>query len=122
MAMGADLLFQLTVAALVTHELDAVRKAEWRILPVLRDLSDAVGQQTFIWLHVPLIGLILWIDAVDRTGMFRLSFAAFAVLHVWLHWLLRHHPAYAFTSLSSRALIALPGLLGLLYVLGRILP
>ena len=55
-----DLLFFIGLSLLLCHELDAVAQAEWRLLPVLRTLTDASAYPIFVWLHVPLFALVLW--------------------------------------------------------------
>jgi hypothetical protein len=115
--MSLDLLYYAMLAAFLTHELDAVKRHEWRVLPLTRFLRDRLGEQLFIWSHVPLILAILWFgeDAPGADG-FRFGLAAFAVVHVGLHWLFRRHPAYEFNNPSSWSLILLTGLLGAAYM------
>lgn len=62
MAM-TDLLFYLAFAGLVTHELDAVHKHEWRLLFILRAISDGSARRAFILLHLPLFAALLWLVA-----------------------------------------------------------
>lgn len=112
-----DLLFWAMVATFFTHELDAVKRHEWRVLPVLRALPEPAGEQLFIWLHVPLFLAVLWYGQDDAEGVFSLGVSAFAVVHVGLHWLFRKHPAYEFNTVSSWSLIGLTGLLGALHIL-----
>ena len=52
---------------------------------------------------------------------FRIALAAFAVIHVGLHWAFRRHTAYEFDILSSWLLIALAGALGGSYLLASLL-
>jgi hypothetical protein len=119
MAPGAttlDAIYWAMVAAFLTHELDAVKRHEWRVLPLTSFLPERVGEQAFIWAHVPLSWLILWLDESTAMSGVRLGLSAFAVVHVWLHWILRRHPAYEFNNPSSWALIVLVGVLGALYL------
>jgi hypothetical protein len=111
--MAPDILYWTLLGAFFTHELDAVKRHEWRVLPLLRALPDAVGEQVFIWVHVPLFAAVLTTGSHDG---WRLGVAAFAVVHVGLHWLFRRHPAYEFNNPSSWALILLTGALGAAYV------
>lgn len=111
--MTADMLYAALLGAFFTHELDAVKRHEWRLLPVLRALPDAAGEQVFIWAHVPLFAAILMAGADHGV---RLGVAVFAVLHVGLHWLFRRHPSYEFNTPSSWALILLTGAIGAGYV------
>ncbi len=100
------------IAAFFTHELDATKRHEWRVLPLMRLLPDKLGEQTFIWLHVPLFGAVLWYGRTGADTAFAMSVSAFAIVHVGLHWIFRNHPAYEFNTLSSWSLIGLTGLLG----------
>ena len=112
-----DLLYYAMVGAFFTHELDAVKRHEWRFLPLLSVLPDRIGEQTFIWLHIPLFALLLWGGDGDPASMTRLGLSAFAIVHVGLHILFRRHPAYEFDNPSSWGLISLTGLLGAAYLL-----
>lgn len=109
------------VAAFLTHELDAVKRHEWRVLPFIRALPERVAEQVFIWAHVPLFLAILWFSQGHHASTFRLGMAAFAAIHVGLHWLFRTHPAYEFNNVSSWSLILLTGVLGAAYLVGALL-
>lgn len=111
--MTLDALYLAMLAALLTHELDAVKRHEWRVLPLTSFLPERWGEQIFIWIHVPLIWAILAWSGVPG---FRLGLSLFAVVHVGLHWLYRRHPAYEFNNPSSWALILLAGVFGAAYV------
>ncbi|MEL7313293.1 MAG: DUF6713 family protein, partial [Pseudomonadota bacterium] len=54
-----DALFYLGLGLLFSHELDAMPNHEWRVLPVLSQLEDSVGQTAFVVAHVPLFALII---------------------------------------------------------------
>ena len=111
-----DLLYYAMVGAFFTHELDAVKRHEWRVLPATSFLPERIGEQVFIWLHVPLFALLLWGGDDDVASATRLGLSAFAIMHVGLHILFRRHPAYEFNNLSSWALIVLTGILGAAYL------
>ncbi len=111
----ADLVGYGVLALLITHELDAVQRHEWRLLPVLRNLPELAGFQAFTLAHVPLPVAFFWLmghpSPQVRLG-FQIWLDAFAVLHVGLHWLFRHHPHYDFHNLLSRSLIVGTGIAG----------
>jgi hypothetical protein len=111
-----DAIYYAVLAAFLAHELDAVKRNEWRVLPLTSFLPDRIAAQFFIWAHVPLLWLILWLDDRTATSGVRLCLSAFAIVHVWLHWTYRRHSAYEFNNPSSWALIALTGILGALYL------
>lgn len=102
------LVYYLVVAMLLTHEMDAVHKREWRLLFLLRKLDDATGRTAFILLHIPLIVFVLWLnthsEAIVRYWTM-ISIDIFAVVHAGLHWRLSNHPDYAFNTRSAKLLI-----------------
>ena len=105
----------LTIGLLLTHELDAVRCREWRVLPLTSWLPDKTGEAVFLWAHVPLVMLVIWIAGQGASSLPALGFSGFAILHVGLHWVFRNHPEYAFKDLTSQLLILLPGGAGALH-------
>lgn len=111
-----DILYFTMVAAFFTHELDAVRRHEWRVLPLTRFLPEPIGEQTFIWFHVPLFALLMWGAGEDQAGATRIGLSVFAIVHVGLHYVYRRHPDYEFNNPSSWGLILLTGLLGATYL------
>jgi hypothetical protein len=119
MRKSLDLVFALTFGLLTTHELDAVRCFEWRVLPLTRFLSDDIGMIVFILAHVPLFGWLAnlcWSGNLDVCLKARRIFAGFCCVHVGLHWLFRNDPNYAFTGWLSNGLIGGAGLAGLLFL------
>ncbi len=115
-------LFQLGLAFLFTHELDAMTHSEWRLLFVLGDLPDSTASPWFVALHVPLFFAILWLghhprDVVRDTA--RMVVAAFFVVHAGLHFLLSSSPAYEFHGVLSNTLIVSAAVCGVGYLLVR---
>jgi hypothetical protein len=103
-----DLLFYLAFAGLLSHELDAVHKHEWRLLFVLRNMPDEQARDAFILIHVPALVLLLWLlnhsDIAVRTPAM-LALDGFMVIHAGLHWRLSSNPKYEFNAPISRLLI-----------------
>ncbi|MEM1245562.1 MAG: DUF6713 family protein [Acidobacteriota bacterium] len=106
-------LFFLTVSLLWAHELDAVHRKEWKILPGLRSLGEHQAFIVFTLLHVPLMMATLrWFDAPT----FQRGIDLFAIVHIGLHALLHDHPSYDFDSGFSRSLIWGAGAAGALHL------
>ncbi len=118
--MNLDVLYWAIVAVIFPLELDAVRLHEWRVLPLTSFMPERTGEQVFIWSHVPIVFVILWFSSAASVNGFRLGLAAFAMIHVGLHWAFRRHPAYEFNNLSSWLLIGLAGALGGTYLFASI--
>ncbi|MEM8486571.1 MAG: DUF6713 family protein [Bacteroidota bacterium] len=103
-----DLVYYLVVSLLLTHELDAVHKHEWRLLFYLRNLEESAARQAFILLHIPLLVLLLWLSTHSQeTVRFAtvVGIDVFAIIHAGLHARLSGHPAYAFHPTYSKLLI-----------------
>ncbi|MGY6553525.1 MAG: DUF6713 family protein [Wenzhouxiangella sp.] len=115
----SQFLFYLGFGLLCSHELDAVVQAEWRLLYVLRVLPEVEAMQMFIWLHVPLFGMIAWLTHhKDQSIRFwsRAVFSAFLIVHAGLHFRLSANPLYTFDTLLSIVLIYGGALSGLAYL------
>jgi hypothetical protein len=115
-----DYLFMITFGLLASHELDAVRCAEWRVLPMTRFLPDDIGMSVFIIAHVPMFAWLsecCWSEDIRRRVKARRIFAGFSCLHVLLHWLFRNDSKYAFSGWLSNGLIIGAGVFGALFLL-----
>jgi hypothetical protein len=112
-------LFHLGVAALFTHEMDAVMFHEWRGLAVLGSFPDATAYPIFLAAHFPVFAAILWLShhptrtVRDRT---RIVLSAFLLVHAALHARASGDPHYEFHGLLSNLLIYVAAAFGTAYV------
>jgi hypothetical protein len=100
--------FYLGLALLFTHEMDSMPNHEWRVLPLLRSLSESAGETVFIIAHIPLFALsIAYLASLNtRTRKLARDIACgFFIVHAILHAFFAGHPAYEFSSLLSSLLI-----------------
>ncbi len=112
--------FYLLFALFTTHELDAIQRHEWRIFPITRRLADEWAYPLFTAVHIPLYVCLLWLFFHTNSAVAlnsRAAFAAFAIIHAGLHWLLRHHPKYEFNNRFSWTIILSTAVAGLFYLL-----
>lgn len=108
MTEAAAFLFYLAFSSLITHELDAVHKHEWRLLFILRGMPDESARRAFVLIHIPLFAVLLWLAAHTNADVrFRtmLGLDMFMVVHAGLHWRLSGHPKYEFNTGYSRLII-----------------
>jgi hypothetical protein len=117
-----EALFLLGYGLLATHELDAVARAEWRVLPGLAWLDEAIAEPLFIALHVPLFALLTACvgsrdDAVRRRT--RHGISLFLAVHAGLHLLFSGHRHYGFDTPLSDVLIFGGALCGLGWLASR---
>lgn len=114
--------FRIGFALLLTHELDAVARGEWRVLPLTSWLPDEMGFTVFVLAHVPLFAWLLWLvghpDAETRRR-WQAVVSAFLVVHVGLHLLYAGHAHYDFDGAMSKLLIFGGGAFGALTLLQR---
>ena len=104
----------------IAHELDAVRRAEWKLLYVLQNLPNAMASSWFVVIHVPLFFLLLWFShhSNDRLRLwFRLVVSIFLMIHAVLHLRLSSDPAYEFSGLLSNFLIYGAGIIGAFFTI-----
>ena len=110
--------FYLGISLLFTHELDAISNHEWRVLPGLSAVSEAMGEMAFLVVHVPLfavvIGFIASLDLRTR-AMARNIVSGFLIVHAAAHYLFSDSPVYEFSSLVSSLLIYGAALCGVAY-------
>ena len=114
-----DLVFILGVSALMAHELDAVDKREWRLLFVLRRMSDDRAHKWFVSLHVPLfVGAFVLVAASESAIVtaVQASIDGFLVVHLGLHERLQASGRAGFGSRFSRAFIWAGALFGVLHI------
>lgn len=111
--------FNAGIATLFTHELDAMLRSEWHLLFLLRDLPSAQASWWFIYLHLPIFLVVLYLGNNSKDvprEVFRLISCLFLPVHAVLHYSLSGEPLYAFHHFLSELLIYAAGVLGLLYV------
>ncbi len=118
--MLSDLLFYFGLSLLMAHELDAVKRHEWRIFPGLSNLEDKVAYRLFIVFHLPLFVLIFWLLSSPSQVVrfwFQLSLDVFFMVHFGLHQLFKSNKKYEFTQPFSKMIIQLMALIGLIHLI-----
>lgn len=111
--------FFVGLAFILTHEMDAIKRQEWTIFPLLSKLNPKKGYFVFTAIHVPLYLLLFWglygkngINPSVVTGL-----DIFFIVHVFLHVLFLRHPKNQFTSAFSWIIILGAGVAGLIDML-----
>jgi hypothetical protein len=120
MTGAMDWLFWTNMALLVVHELDAVRRREWRMLPFLNRLEDKAAYRAFVLLHAPIVVAFLWLLGHPSANVrlwFQTFVDAFLVVHVGLHHIFRTHEANEFATTLSRRIIQAMALLGAIHLI-----
>jgi surface polysaccharide O-acyltransferase-like enzyme len=114
-----NIVYYLGIAALFTHELDAVLNLEWRLLYHLRTLPDVTASSFFIGLHLPAFFLFFYLGHHPNKKIserFRVVVAAFLVIHSVLHFRLSDFEDYQFQGFASNFYIYGAALMGAVYL------
>ena len=116
--------FLLAFSLLLCHEMDAIRRHEWKIFPLLsRIKDDEQGYIIFTAIHIPLYVFLLsglFSNGATVNESFIVGFDIFCIVHVLLHLLLMKHPQYQFNNWFSWVLIWGAGIAGGLDLLLRV--
>ncbi len=94
-------LFALTFALLISHELDAMIREEWRLLPGFGSLDAGPAADVFNLVHVPLFTMIVMGVMSPRPYIQRMTSVAvevFVIGHALAHAVLRRTAEYNFEA------------------------
>ncbi len=94
-------LFGLSFALLISHEMDAMIRQEWLLLPGADRIADQNVADAFNLAHVPILTLVIWLVSSARpTWRERTMMASevFIVGHAVAHMLLRGGTDYRFEA------------------------
>lgn len=112
------LLFCLVLALFIGHELDAVWRNEWRMLPGFWLLPEREAQIAFVLAHVPLLTGVFWLTSHphDRLRFIgQLTIDLLLAVHAAVHYALSGHPLYEFQPPVEWVTVYGAGLAGLLH-------
>lgn len=114
-----ELSYYIALALFFCHELDAVRKSEWRILYVLRSKSNSKARWWFVALHFPLLLIVFWTIGSDHFAgeIGKVCLASLCVIHSLIHFRLRMMGKCPFVSTGSKYLIDLSGIAALAFIM-----
>lgn len=114
--MATYIFFPIAFSFLLIHEMDAVRRHEWNVFPLLSRLpDDEHGYMLFTAIHIPLYILLLWGLFPNGTAVHQqvvIGLDIFCIIHVLLHMLFINHPDYQFNTRFSWTLILGAGVAG----------
>jgi hypothetical protein len=106
--MLKNYLFILNISLLILHEMDAIRRKEWRLFAVLKGMKEENGYLVFSLLHLPLCFIILYF-IMNAGGpnyqLFTLVINIFLIFHGVIHLLFRNKINNEFRGAYSYAII-----------------
>ena len=119
MQIAANLLFFFLLSLLMVHELDAIRRHEWRMFIILNKMDDERAFQVFAILHVPLLMVIFWFIAIPSAIVvfwFQVGLDVFLIIHKFLHNSYQNHPNNEIDTIFSKRLIDLMAVVGFIHL------
>lgn len=117
MQLALQGILALELALLFAHEMDAVRKQEWKMFVILRDMEDQKAYEIFLLLHIPIYTAILFLLLSRSFAIGYLVVDAFLIVHLFIHWLFRNHSANRFHNGISKSIIISAGVLAFVHLL-----
>jgi Family of unknown function (DUF6713) len=113
--MTENLLFNLGLAFILIHEMDAVRCKEWRIFPGLNLLNDRYGAIIFLLAHIPLLSLLfIGLDKKQNNDNLIFYLEIFFIIHLIIHLLYLKNSKNEFKDFVSWTFIIIPAFVGLI--------
>ena len=110
------ILFLFNLALFLLHEMDAIRRSEWRLFIVLKDLEDSKAYQIFTIIHLFLYVIILSLLFSQYQTITFWVLDIFFIIHAILHLLFERHPRNEFKNTFSRAIIYSMGMLAAIHL------
>jgi len=110
------ILFLFNLALFLLHEMDAIRRSEWRLFIVLKDLEDSKAYQIFTIIHLFLYVIILSLLFSQYQTITFWVLDIFFIIHAILHLLFERHPRNEFKNTFSRAIIYPMGMLAAIHL------
>lgn len=98
----------INLTLLIIHELDAIKRKEWKMFFLLKDLSEEVAYRIFTLLHIPFLMAILYflISGTNlQQNILNLCISIFLVFHGVIHYLFRKKESNKFTNGFSNIII-----------------
>ena len=104
--MLIKLLLWLNISLFYVHELDAVHRREWRMMPLFGRLDDETGTIIFTAAHLPLFAAVFWLMEYSFDFLFWFV-STFGLFHLLLHIIAAKHRENRMHNSFSRWIIIL---------------
>lgn len=114
------LLFWLAFSLLVAHEMDAMVRHEWRLLPGFSAIADdALARDVFTLVHIPAFAVLLCLCVRPGIGLkVQRGVDVFLVLHAIAHAAFSGHALYEFVPPVETVTVFGAGVVGAIDLAG----
>jgi len=78
----------INLAFFIFHEIEAIYRNEWKMLTILKNVSDPIKKRIYLYLHLPLPSILVgYVYSVFILCFYEffILFNLFAVIHLFLH-------------------------------------
>ncbi len=110
-------LFLFNLSLFLLHEMDAIRRSEWQLFIVLKDMEDSKAYKVFTFIHLFLYLLILTLLFSEYQTIVFWFLDIFFIIHTILHLFFEKHPRNGFKNAFSRLIIYPMGILAVIHLL-----
>lgn len=111
------MLFLVNLSLFLLHEMDAIRRSEWRLFIVLKDMEDSKAYKVFTFIHLFLYIIILSLLFSQYQTVLFWILDLFFIIHAVLHLIFERHPRNEFINSFSRLIIYLMGILAVVHLM-----
>lgn len=111
------ILFLINLSLFLLHEMDAIRRSEWRLFVILKDMEDSKAYSVFTLIHLFLYVLILSLLFSEYQLIIFWVLDVFFIIHTILHLFFERHPRNEFKNSFSRSIIYSMGFLAIIHLL-----
>ncbi len=118
--MLKNYLFILNVSLLILHEMDAIRRKEWKLFIILKNMDEERGYLVFSLLHFPLCFIILYFIMNNSSSYYNIFTTAvniFLIFHGGIHLVFRNNSGNDFRGLYSYIIIFLMSIIAALQLI-----
>jgi len=110
-------LFLVNLSLFFLHEMDAIRRSEWRLFIILKDIEDSKAYRVFTFIHLFLYVIILSFLFSEYQTIIFWVLDIFFLIHAILHLFFERHPRNEFKNSFSRSIIYSMGILAVIHLL-----
>jgi hypothetical protein len=103
-----QILFSVILSLLLVHEMDAIRAKEWKMIIVLKNMSEEAAYRLFTLIHIPLYVAVIFMlfhGGAVASYLLKIVIDVFLLGHAIIHFGFRKHSDNGFKTWFSKSII-----------------
>jgi len=99
--------------------MDAIRRKEWKMFLILKDMADETAYRIFTLAHLPLYFIVFYIMVSENplsNFMLYCVFNVFLIGHTITHYAFKDNQNNGFTTIFSKTVIYILGILAIIHL------